>query len=169
MQAFFDFIWDICEYFVFWTVIYEYEVGIKFRLGKYKKTLDPGLHFHWPLGIDSIDTENATVGTEPLDTQTVDTFDNISLVVSATVTWAVEDIELLHLKADDHEGLLIDKVGTWIAYEITQTNYDDIFLPEFWNKVTIKARRDLKKFGMRIDSVKYTDLAKIRTIRLIQE
>lgn len=169
MQSIIDFIWSVCGYFIFWTVVYDYENGIKFRLGKYNRTLEAGLHFHWPLGIDTIETENITIGTEHLDTQTVDTLDDVGLVVSATVTWRIEDIKLLHTMADDYEGLLIDKIGTQIADEISQTNYDDIFLPEFWNKVTIRARRDLKKFGMKIESVKYTDLAKIRTIRLIQE
>jgi len=169
MQSVIDFLFSVLEYFVFWDVINEYEEAIVLRLGKYKKTWKPGLHFCYPFGIDEVTTENIVPTTEHLDTQTLDTFDNIGLIICPVVTWRVSDIKTMLLSCEDPNGVLVDKVSSLIGEMVGTNSYDEIATPEFWKEVTTKSRQAVKKYGMRIEKVQYSDLAKMRTIRLINE
>ena len=169
MQSIIDFLWSIFEYIIFWQVIPEYEGGVLLRYGEFKKDLGPGLHFFIPLGVDVILTDGIVITTDHMYPQTLDTFDSQTITLTPVVTWKIFDLRLALLGVEDYNGVLVDKVCTHIAEQVVVTEYNEIFVPKFWHDIAIKSRRDVKKHGIYIESVKFTDLAKIKTIRIIQE
>lgn len=167
MQSIIDFILSTLQAFQFWVVIDEYERGVLMRLGRYERNLKPGFHFIYPLYIDNPMVDSILVDTEQLSPQTLDTHDRIGVVVTGVIKWHIEDIKLFQLTAEDCNGVITDIVSTLIAEKVTTTTYDEIFLPDFWKAVTVKARRDAKAHGMYIDKVRYSDLSEVKTIRII--
>ena len=169
MQSFIDLLWSFIEYLKFAAVIDQYEKGIVLRFGKYHRTLEPGFHWLLPFGAEEVFQENVVTTTEHLETQTLDSSDYIGVIVCPVVTWNIADIRSYFLTSEDPNGVMIDKISSLLAETISYTEYEKIADPEFWNEVSIKSRRNCKKFGIHIDKVSYSDLSKVRTIRLIND
>ncbi|NER47961.1 MAG: SPFH/Band 7/PHB domain protein [Symploca sp. SIO1A3] len=96
------------------------------RLGKYQKTLDPGLNFIIPL-IDQIAVEETTRGRIlDIKPESAVTKDNISVDVDVVVYWRILDLERAHYKVEDVDeiediedamrSLVVDTLHSMIAH-----------------------------------------------------
>ena len=169
MQSIIDFILSVLDAFQFWFVVDDYESGMLIRLGVRKRIIKPGLNFCWPLFIDDVQIASMLADTEALSPQTLDTNDRFQLMVTPVATWRIDDIEKYLFTRQDADGTMLDHVSTVISFSVSQTDYDDIFTEDFWKDLTVKCRRALQPYGIYIEKVRYTDLAEIKTVRLITE
>lgn len=83
------------------VLIYEYERGVVFQLGKFKGSLDPGLRFVIPI-IQSVRKVDMRIKTADIPRQEVMTRDNIPLMVNAVVYFKVIRAEDVIIKIEDH-------------------------------------------------------------------
>ncbi|USR93043.1 SPFH/Band 7/PHB domain protein [Phormidium yuhuli AB48] len=94
------------------------------RLGKYDRTLEPGLSFVAPV-IESIVWEDTTreqfCRIEP---QLAITKDNVSLEVLAIVYWRIFNLEMAYYKIEDVAAALQNRISTIIAAEIGRRELD---------------------------------------------
>ncbi len=82
-------------------ILYEYERGVVFTLGRYSGTRDPGITFVFPL-IQSMRKVDMRIKTAEIPRQEVMTKDNIPMLVNAVVYFKVIDPEDVIIKIEDH-------------------------------------------------------------------
>ncbi|NEN91077.1 MAG: SPFH/Band 7/PHB domain protein [Okeania sp. SIO3H1] len=99
-------------------VIDEGDEALVERLGKYKRTLKPGLQFVIPLveKIAHVDTIRERV--LDIDPQSVITQDNLTLKVDAVVYWQIIEIERAYYAIEDVENAIDNIVLTSLRSEI---------------------------------------------------
>jgi regulator of protease activity HflC (stomatin/prohibitin superfamily) len=82
-------------------IIYQYERGVVFNLGKFAGIREPGLTFIIPF-IQSIRKVEMRIKTADIPRQEVMTKDNIPMLVNAVVYFKVIDPETVIIKIEDH-------------------------------------------------------------------
>lgn len=82
-------------------IINQWETGIRFRLGRYKDTLSPGLRFIIPIidGIKRIDMRLLTID---IPRQQVITKDNVPVTINGVVYFKVVDAATAIIKVQDY-------------------------------------------------------------------
>src|SRR3989338_6961093 len=83
-------------------LIYQYERGVIFTLGKYSHVLNPGLNFIIPI-IQTMRKVDMRIKTAEIPRQEVMTKDNIPLLANAVVYFKVERPEDVIIKIEDFE------------------------------------------------------------------
>jgi regulator of protease activity HflC (stomatin/prohibitin superfamily) len=83
-------------------IIYQYERGILFMLGKYQTTLDPGLNFVIPI-LQELRKVDMRIQTQDIPKQEVITKDNIPALVNTVVYFKVERPGDAILKIEDYQ------------------------------------------------------------------
>jgi len=82
-------------------LLYEYERGVVFQFGRYKKTRDPGVIIVWPI-IQSMRKVDMRIKTADIPRQEVMTKDNIPMLVNAVVYFKVVKPEDAIIKIEDY-------------------------------------------------------------------
>lgn len=149
-----------------YAIVNEYDEAIVLRLGKYKKTLKAGFHWKIPL-VDSVNEERISVTTLNVKPQTLTTLDEKTIVVSAVVKYSISDVKTFLINVENAADALND---------ITQGKIKGIVMSKTWDELKKlrdhelkdKLKNEASDWGIKISFVTITDLAQIRTIRLIQ-
>ena len=158
-------IWKIIWVF---EVIREYEEGVLLRFGKFKKALQPGVHFKLSF-LEEIITHYAKDDTILLPSQSLTTKDNKTVTVTGVVLYKIDDIEAFLTLVNTPQQAISDSCMGIIAENIIQSDYEDTVNIKIMNKISIQTRRDCKKWGVYIEYVKLTSLSLSRTINLSKE
>ncbi len=82
-------------------ILYQYERGVVFTLGKYSRTLEPGIRFIIPM-IQTMRRVDMRIKTADIPRQEVMTKDNIPMLVNAVVYFKVVSPEDVIIKIEDH-------------------------------------------------------------------
>lgn len=82
-------------------LIYQYERGVVFHLGKFAGTREPGLTFIIPI-LQNLRKVDMRIKTADIPRQEVMTKDNIPMLVNAVVYFKVIDPETVIIKIEDH-------------------------------------------------------------------
>lgn len=82
-------------------VLYEYERGVIFNLGKYSSTKGPGVIYVTPI-LQTMRRVDMRIKTAEIPRQEVMTKDNIPILVNAVVYFKVVDPESVIIKIEDH-------------------------------------------------------------------
>jgi regulator of protease activity HflC (stomatin/prohibitin superfamily) len=82
-------------------MLYEYERGVVFQVGRYKSTRNPGLTIIWPV-IQSMRKVDMRIKTADIPRQEVMTKDNIPMLVNAVVYFKVIKPEDAIIKIEDY-------------------------------------------------------------------
>ncbi len=162
-----DFIIEILSDLKFWVVIPHYDMGIQLRLGKHYKTLSPGIHWKIPF-VDQILTHMVKTKTINLNEQTLTTLDNKQIVIKAVIKYEVSNVEKLLLEVNDAPDAVSDMTQGIIRNVVITKNFDLLNDQDFSKEVLSKARIESERWGIKILAITITDLAQIRTIRLMQ-
>ncbi len=83
-------------------IIYQYEKGILFMLGKYQSTLGPGLNFVIPI-LQELRKVDMRIQTQDIPKQEVITKDNIPVLANTVVYFKVEKAEDAILKIENYQ------------------------------------------------------------------
>jgi regulator of protease activity HflC (stomatin/prohibitin superfamily) len=156
------------DLFRFFVVIDEFERAIVLRLGRYHKTLEPGLHFILPFNIDNALVDNVVPRTQNLGSQGLTTADGKTITLSAVVTAQIRDIRKSLLEIENVDAALMDSCYATIGDLVVAHSWETILKPEF-SEVLLKAcRKQAFKYGIEILRVQLSDLTPSRAIRLFQ-
>lgn len=154
-------------------IINHYDRGVKLRFGKAvcnrqgkPKVLTPGLHFKWPF-IDNINSHMVKVTTMDLSEQTVTTKDGQSVVARGVLKYEVNDVATLLLEVDSPAAAVKDMSMGILRDTLVEKNWSECNDPELGKQVATKIRREAKKWGIEIQTFTLTDLAIMRSIRLL--
>lgn len=86
-----DFILSILRLFQAWTVVDQFEGGVRLRLGKYSGNLTPGFHLMIPGYVDRAMTVSMVPGNFGMEEQSLSTKDGVEIVISVAVKYRVVD------------------------------------------------------------------------------
>ena len=149
-------------------IIKVFESGAVLRLGKYHRTVLPGLAWKWPV-IEDIFEINAVLTTLRLPPQTLTTLDDVGVVVAAIVKYWIVDAEAYVTKIWDQNDVLADTTLGAIAEVVKNSNYHELLRGDPSKKVIEAVRREVNEYGFRIKRITFTDFGKVRSFRLIQQ
>jgi regulator of protease activity HflC (stomatin/prohibitin superfamily) len=139
--------------------INQWEVGLKFSLGKYVGRMDAGLHFIFPIAQDMmrIDTR---IRNRDLPKQMVITADNVTAMIDAVVYYKVVDPERAALNVENYELAVKDRAKVVLRDIVGETRLDQLL--EHREEVAIKVRAAVDQFvsqwGLHVELIALQDI-----------
>ena len=150
------------------VIIPDYEQAVLLRNGKFKKVLGPGFHVKLPI-FDEVISQHVVVTTLSLAPQSLYTKDQKNIVVKGVVKYKIIDVKVFLLEVFDAQDAIADMTQSIIKNIIISTPMAECLDPDIDNMLTKKARVEAKKWGVEIQQVTLTDIAPIRSFRLIND
>ena len=140
--------------------------GILYRGGPFRALLQPGFHFKIPF-IDILDVYSTNTTTMPLQPQSIVTADGRNVVVRAVIKYRIEDLGVFAVKVYDATDALAD-ITAGIVFDVVHSGtWEDIKAHNLSKMITPKDHKEAKLWGVNVESVTITDLAEMRSIRLL--
>jgi regulator of protease activity HflC (stomatin/prohibitin superfamily) len=139
--------------------INQWEVGLKFSLGKYVGRMDAGLHLIVPIAQDMmrIDTR---IRNRDLPKQMVITADNVTAMIDAVVYYKVVDPERAALNVENYELAVKDRAKVVLRDIVGETRLDQLL--EHREEVAIKVRAAVDQFvsqwGLHVELIALQDI-----------
>lgn len=106
-------------------VIYEYEKGVKFTLGKYSGLLSPGIRIILPI-IHSWERVDQRITTIDITPQSVMTKDNVPVSIDAVVYFKVKDPEKAILNVENYYYAISKLSQTSLRNVVGEVELDDL-------------------------------------------
>jgi regulator of protease activity HflC (stomatin/prohibitin superfamily) len=147
-------------------VISDFEGGVVLRFGRFHRELGPGLHWKLPLADNAIVTSTVTT-TMALRPQTLTTRDDLTIVVSAIVKYHISDVRAYLLDIWDSADVINDLTLGTIREIVASVDYTDLRGHVIEEQVLIHIRDEASRYGVDIHKVTFSDLGKVRSLRLI--
>lgn len=147
-------------------VVRQYDQGLRLRFGINRGVLQAGFHWKLPF-IDEVLIQLVKTTTMPLPEQTITTRDNQSIVVKAVIKYEVSDVAVLLMEVYDAKDAVSDMTRGIIRDAFISKDWSECNDPEVGKQITMKARVEADKWGIKINKVTLTDLGLMRSIRLI--
>lgn len=149
------------------NVIDAFEKGAVLRLGKFNRALEPGLHFKWPM-IEQVIEITTCETTMRLPPQTLTTKDGIGVVASAVVKYEITKIEPFVTRIYDAKDVLGDVTMGAVRKAVTDLDYATLMENPPEAAILSYVRKEVNEYGFKVHRITFIDLAKVRSIRLIQ-
>ncbi|KAI9133780.1 SPFH domain-containing protein [Acaryochloris sp. CCMEE 5410] len=97
------------------------------NLGSYKKRLDPGLNFIFPVIDQIVYKDTLRLKVLDIDPQSCITCDNVAITVDAVVYWQIIDMEKAYYKVENLSSAMVNLVQTQIRAEMGKLELDETF------------------------------------------
>jgi regulator of protease activity HflC (stomatin/prohibitin superfamily) len=162
-----DLLTQFLDLFRFWIVIDPYERGLVIRLGRLQRTLDPGLHWLIPMGVDVVISDNRVRQAINLRQQCLTTSDGVSILTSLILSFSIEDIETFLLEIEGAEQVFREIDGV-VAWHVRRNTWDEIREKDFINRIRSTVRGKAKAWGVEILELEWGDLVRTRALRVFQ-
>lgn len=166
LEPVFSFITNIWSSICFWQIVDEYERGIVLRFGRFHREIQPGFNWLWPLAERAI-VDEVVPETINLEAQSLTTNDDVNVLVSGVLVVKKRNIKKVSLEVQGVEEVVGESGSGVLANLILASRYQDIRRPEFLDAVRKAVHEDVTKWGIDVMSFKFQDLAKCRTIRVV--
>lgn len=149
-------------------IIPNYEEAVLLRNGKFVKVLGPGFHVKLPI-FDEVISHHVVVTTLSLPAQSLYTKDKQNIVVKGVIKYKISDVKIFLLEVFDAQDALADMTQSIIKNIIITTSIEECLDLELDNLLTKKVRVEARKWGVDIQQVTLTDIAPIRSYRIIND
>jgi regulator of protease activity HflC (stomatin/prohibitin superfamily) len=165
-ERIFDFIAGFWNVLRPWAVVDDYEGGVILRFGRFQRELKPGLHWKLPLA-DVTVTTSTVITTMALRPQTLTTRDDLTVVISAIVKYHIANVRAYLLDIWDSADVLNDVTLGAIRGIVASVDYGDLQQGRIEDQVLAIVREEAEKFGVEVHKVTFSDMGRVRSIRLI--
>jgi len=149
-------------------IIRDYEEAVLLRFGKFHAVLKPGMHVKIPL-LDEVIDQHVVITTLSLDAQSLYTIDKQNIVVKGVIKYKISDVKTFLLEVYDAQDALADMSQSIIKNVIMSMTLEECTDTELDNTLTKKVRVEARKWGVEVQQVTLTDLATIRSFRVIND
>ena len=141
------------------VIVYEYERGILFRLGKFVKVLEPGLRIIIPIidRVVKIDIRESPLQVPP---QEIITKDNVTVRVNAVVYFRVHDAQKAFIEVSDYYGAVSQLAQTTLRNVVGQSELDQILTnrEELNERIREIVDEHTVRWGVKITLVEIKDI-----------
>ncbi|MCR9289795.1 slipin family protein [Saprospiraceae bacterium] len=140
-------------------IVFEYKRAIKFRFGKYVKTLQPGFRWIIPI-IDTIQIVDIRVITFNIDSQEVMTEDNVPCSIDGVVFFRINDPEKAVLEVEEYKFAITQLAQAALRDVCGKVELDTILSKREEMGKNIKAivEQETEEWGIVIIDVKIKDI-----------
>tara|TARA_R110002153_G_scaffold85528_1_gene213352 strand:- start:3767 stop:4522 length:756 start_codon:yes stop_codon:yes gene_type:complete len=140
-------------------IIFEYKRAIKFRFGKYIKTLQPGLRWIIPI-IETIQIVDIRVITFNIDSQEVMTEDNVPCSIDGVVFFKINDPEKAVLEVEQYKFAITQLSQAALRDVCGKVELDTILSKreEMGKNIKEIVEQETKDWGIIISDVKIKDI-----------
>lgn len=150
------------------VIIPTYEEAVLLRNGKFLKILKPGFHVKLPI-FDEVISQHVVVTTISLPAQSLYTKDKQNIVCKSVIKYKISDVKVFLLEVFDAQDAISDMTQSIIKNIIVSTPLEECIDPEIDNLLTKKVRVEARKWGVDIQQVTLTDIAPIKSFRIIND
>jgi len=156
-------LWDrFVGFFSFCFTVKDWEDAIVLRFGKFNRYAHPGFHWKWPM-MEKKQEDTVVTQTMKLDSQVISSKDGV-VVAKGIIKYSIPDIRLFITTIGEAKDAMADITMGAIKKTLVKGNGEDTD-----NSVTIKARSEIKKYGIYIEQVTLVSHAKTRAINLFHD
>lgn len=140
-------------------LLYQYERGVVFTLGKYSLIKGPGLNWIWPI-FQSMRKVDMRIRTVDIPKQETITRDNISVLVNAVVYYKVEKPADAIIKIEDFEFAVGQYTQTALRDVIGNSEMDVILTEreKVADAIKIIVDKETAEWGVDISSIKIQEI-----------
>ncbi len=140
-------------------IIFEYKRAIKFRFGKYIKTLQPGLQWIIPI-IETIQIVDIRVITFNIDSQEVMTEDNVPCSIDGVVFFKINNPEKAVLEVEEYKFAITQLAQAALRDVCGKVELDTILSKreEMGKNIKEIVEQETKEWGIEISDVKIKDI-----------
>jgi len=163
-----DFLLQFIDQLLPITPINQTDKGVRLRFGKFKEILNPGWHYKIPF-VDKILSHSVLWTTYSVPAQSLTTKDGKDVVVKAVIKYRVVDIQTFLLEVWDAIDAISDMTQGIIFDIVKDKTWEELQTIDLKPLITRKARLEAKRWGIEVETVTLSDLAKIRSIRLLND
>lgn len=138
------------------------ERAVVLRLGKYLETVNPGLHWNWPL-VDKVMKVNVTKVQSAGHHSIMLTQDENIVDVSISVQYRVADPQSYLLKVKQPEGTLEQAMESSLRHVVGAAMMDQIIISEGREQIAVDVQQRLQQYldaygtGIQVDKVNIED------------
>lgn len=150
-----------------WEIVNVYQTAAILRCGRFNRTLQAGLHWKWPL-IESVITVETCVTTLRLPPQTLTTKDGAGVVVATIVKYQVDDVKPYVTDIWDQRDVLADVVMGAVRSAVSDLEWPVLLAEPPEKRALELVRREVKNYGFKVHKITFTDVGRVRSLRLIQ-
>lgn len=165
----FDFFVQFITFFQLWTYVDQSDEAVVLRVGKYKRTIRPGLRWLIPFGIEDIITVNVKPEPQYIDNQSVHGKDDWLWNFQIGIELRVTDPRLYLIENDETEDLIKMLVANEARKAVQGSTWREVNNPDFIEGIKKRARAIARKRGAEIVDVVLVDLANGSADRLWHE
>jgi len=151
-----------------YVIVKDYQNAVHLRNGKFRKVLLPGRHWKLPF-IDEIIEQHVVVTTMNLPAQSLYTLDKQNIVVKSIVKYKIVDVKVFVLEVFDATDVIADITQAIIKKLVVTRTLEECISHDLDSDITRKARDKAKTMGVEIQQITLTDIAPIRSYRLIND
>jgi regulator of protease activity HflC (stomatin/prohibitin superfamily) len=167
ISAILNFLSEIWSDFRPFFIVREYEGAVVLRFGRVQREAESGLHWKIPF-VDEVLTCMIATETISVKSQSLTTLDDKNIVISAAIKCYVSNPKKYLIKVRDVTDAISDIAQGKIKSIIMAKTWDEC-RGDIDSEITKLVKPEAVKWGITIDYVTVTDLAIIKTFRLIQE
>jgi regulator of protease activity HflC (stomatin/prohibitin superfamily) len=139
--------------------INQWEVALRFTLGKLSGRMGPGLTFFLP-GVQQLKRIDTRTKNRDLLRQMVITRDNVTTMVDAVVYYRVIDAEKATLAVENYEAAVKDRAKVVLRDVVGETRLDDLLAhrEEVAAKVRAQVETVVSQWGLHVDIIGLQDV-----------
>lgn len=154
-----------------WVILDTTEGAIKYKGGKTPIVCGPGIHIYWPVRSTFVPYPTARQ-TDRLETQTMESADGVTFLVSGTVTHEVVDLGLLVPCTHSPSTTIVD---------LAMSAVHDICSDRTWAELNARgsrrslktalkneAQKQLSEYGVKVHKLQLNTLARCRVFKVSQ-
>lgn len=150
------------------SIIKQYEMGALLRFGKYKRVLEPGIHFKIPM-VDDVDVYTVVTTTLTLPPQSIITKCGKNVVARAHIKYKVSDLSIYAIQVVDATDALSDTTSGVIFSVIREHTLEELRTLDIGKVITKKAKTAALTWGINLMKVTISDFSEMRSYRLLMQ
>lgn len=137
----------------------QWEVGLRFTLGRYKGKVHPGIVMFLP-GIQQLKRIDTRTKNRDLLRQMVITRDNVTMMVDALVYYRVVDVEKATLAVENYEAAVKDRAKVVLRDVVGETRLDELLShrEEIAAKVRTQVETVVAQWGLHVELIGLQDV-----------
>lgn len=163
-----DLIISFWDKLVPYVIINQTEEAVRLRFGKFKESLAPGIHPKLSF-FDEIIQHIVVWTTISPPSQSLTTKDGKDIVIKFIIKYRISDIQTFALSVWDAIDAISDMTQGIVFDIVKEKTWEELQTADLKPLITRKARSEAKRWGIEIETVTLSDLAKIRSIKLISD
>ena len=149
----------------FWAIVEQEQLAFVRRWGVHHRQLSPGWGWKWPIW-ETVEYEDGRAYPYVLDPQSLDTKDNVSIVVKLGLTVTVVDPRKYYAGVFDGRANIQDVASGALGDYVREATWEEVRGKKVLQQVSRTVRAAAAKWGMEVSDVRFIDCTKAPSFRL---